>query len=148
MINQYKSLADCQLSPQCNQKLIDQFNYDERLRRRLQWRKVKRRLGLPKLEALLHAILDLRDEIREKRRSIDCVGNKWTGGPKWRPKAYRRKLRLFEVRYPWEGITWQASAVHIPKTQQGAKVVQNRQWLLKKKLITEKAVRVPGSGFE
>ena len=82
MINQYKSLADCQLYPQCNQKLIDQFNYDEHLRRRLRWRKMKRQLGLPKLGALLHAIMDLRDEIREKRRSIDCVGNKWIEGPR------------------------------------------------------------------
>ena len=57
---------------QRNQELIDQFNYDEQLWRRLQWRKVKRRVRFPKLGTLPHAILDLRDEIREKRRPVDC----------------------------------------------------------------------------
>jgi len=59
---------------QGNQELIDQFNQDEQLWRRLQWRKVKRRVRFPKLGALPHAILDLRDEMRERRRPSDCVG--------------------------------------------------------------------------
>jgi len=46
---------------QRNQELIDQFNCDEQLWHRLQWRKVKRRARFPKLGALSHAILDLRD---------------------------------------------------------------------------------------
>jgi len=61
---------------QRNQKLIDQFNRDEQLWHRLQWRKVKRRVRLPKLGALSHAILDLRDEMRERRRPADCIGRK------------------------------------------------------------------------
>ena len=59
---------------QGNQERIDQFNQDEQLWRRLQWRKVKRRVRFPKLGALPHAILDLRDEMRERRRPSDCVG--------------------------------------------------------------------------
>ncbi len=50
-------------------------------RRRLQWRKVKRRVSFPKLGALVHAILDMRDEMREKRRPVDCVSSKWIGDP-------------------------------------------------------------------
>ena len=65
---------------QRNQELIDQFNRDEQLWHRLRWRKVKRRVRFPKLGALSHAILDLRDEIREKRRPADCVGRKRIGG--------------------------------------------------------------------
>jgi len=53
---------------QRNQKLIDQFNRDKHRWPRLQWRKVKRRVRFPKLGALSHAILDLRDEMRERRR--------------------------------------------------------------------------------
>ena len=59
---------------QGKQDLIDQFNQDEQLWRRLQWRKLKRRVRFPKLGALPHAILDLRDEMRERRRPSDCVG--------------------------------------------------------------------------
>jgi len=66
---------------QGNQELIDQFNQDEQLWRRLQWRKVKRRVRFPKLGALPHTILDLRDEMRERRRPADCVSRKWIGGP-------------------------------------------------------------------
>jgi hypothetical protein len=62
---------------QSNQKLIDQVNYDEQLWRRLQWRKVKRRVRFPKLGMLPHAILDLRDEMRDKRRPVDCVSREW-----------------------------------------------------------------------
>jgi len=65
---------------QPNQELIDQFNRDERRRQRLQRRKLKRRVRFPKLGALCHAILDLRDEMREKRRPVDCVSSKWIGG--------------------------------------------------------------------
>ena len=65
---------------QRNQELIDRFNSDERRWRRLQWRKVKRRVRFPKLGALPHAILDLRDEMRERRRPADCVSSKWIGG--------------------------------------------------------------------
>jgi hypothetical protein len=66
---------------QRNQKLIDQFNRDEQRWRWLQWRKLKRRVRFPKLGALRHAILDLRDEMREKRQPADCVSSKWIGGP-------------------------------------------------------------------
>ena len=61
---------------QRNQELIDQFNCDEQLWYWLQWRKVKRRLRFLKLGALSHAILDLRDEIRERHRPADCIGRK------------------------------------------------------------------------
>ena len=64
---------------QRNQELIDQFNRDEQLRHRLQWRKVKRRVRFPKLGALSHDILDLGDEMRERRRPADCVGRKRIG---------------------------------------------------------------------
>jgi len=57
------------------QELIDQFNREEQRWRRLQWRKLKRRVRLPKLEALSHAMLDLRDEMIEKRRPVDCVSS-------------------------------------------------------------------------
>jgi len=66
---------------QPNQELIDQFNRDEQRRQRLQWRKLKRRVRFPKLGALRHDILDLRDETREKQRPVDCVGSKWIVGP-------------------------------------------------------------------
>jgi len=56
-----------------NQELIDQVNRDEHLWRWLQWRKVKRRVRFPKLGALSHAILDLRDEMREKLRPVNSV---------------------------------------------------------------------------
>ncbi len=65
----------------CNQELIDQFNRDEQRWRLLQWRKLKWRVRFPKLGALRHAILDLRDEMRERRRPVDCVSSKWIGGP-------------------------------------------------------------------
>jgi len=61
---------------QRNQELIDQFNRDEQLWYRLQWRKVKRRVRFPKLGELSHAILDLRDEMRERHRPADCIGRK------------------------------------------------------------------------
>jgi hypothetical protein len=61
---------------QRNQELIDQFNRDEQRWRWLQWRKVKRRVRFPKLGALPHAILDLRDEMRERLRPVDCIGRK------------------------------------------------------------------------
>jgi len=59
---------------QRNQEFIDQFNRDEQLWHRLQWRRVKRRVRFPKLGALSHAILDLADEMRERRRPANCVG--------------------------------------------------------------------------
>jgi len=65
---------------QRNQELIDQFNHDEQRWQRLQWRKLKRRVRFPKLGALLHAILDLRDEMRERRRPADCISRKLIGG--------------------------------------------------------------------
>jgi len=58
-----------------NQEFIDQFNRQEQRRRRLQWRKLKRRAKLSKLGAFPHAILDLLDEMREKRRPADCIGS-------------------------------------------------------------------------
>jgi len=61
---------------QCNKEFIDQFNRDAQLWYRLQWRKMKRRVRFPKLGALSHAILDLRDEIRERHRPADCIGRK------------------------------------------------------------------------
>ena len=61
---------------QRNQELIDQLNRDEQRWRRLQWQKVKRRVRFPKFGALSHAILDLRDEMREKQRPADCVSSK------------------------------------------------------------------------
>jgi len=64
---------------QRNQELIDQFNRDEQLWHRLQWRKVNRRVRFPKLGALSHAILDLGDEMRERRRPAYFVGRKWIG---------------------------------------------------------------------
>ena len=65
---------------QHNQGLIDQFNREEERRQQLLWRKLKRRVRFPKLGALRHGILDLRDEMREKRRPVDCVSRKWVGG--------------------------------------------------------------------
>jgi len=56
---------------QPNQELVDRFNRDEE-----RWR----RLRFPKLGALLHAILDLRDDLRERRRPADCVSREWIGG--------------------------------------------------------------------
>ncbi|MBW2005146.1 MAG: hypothetical protein JRI72_11165 [Deltaproteobacteria bacterium] len=61
---------------QRNQELIYQFNRDEQFWHRLQWRKVKRRVRFPKLGALSHAILDLRDEMRERHKPADCVSRK------------------------------------------------------------------------
>jgi len=61
---------------QRNQKLIDQFNCDEQLWHRLQWRMLKRRVKFPKLGALSHAMMDLRDEMRERRRPADCISLK------------------------------------------------------------------------
>ena len=61
---------------QRNQELIDQFNRDEQLWHRLQWRKLKRWVRFPKLGALSHAILDLRDEMRERHRPADRIGRK------------------------------------------------------------------------
>jgi hypothetical protein len=52
---------------QRNQELIDQFNRDEQRWWRLQWRKLKRQVRFSKLAALSHAILDMRDEMRERR---------------------------------------------------------------------------------
>jgi len=66
---------------QPNQELIDQFNHDEQRWQRLQWRKLQRRVRFPKLGALRHVILDLREKMREKRRPIDCVSRKLIGGP-------------------------------------------------------------------
>jgi len=65
---------------QRNQELIDQFNRDEERWRRLQWRKLMRRVRFPKLGALSHTILDLRDEIRERRRPKDCISHRWLEG--------------------------------------------------------------------
>jgi hypothetical protein len=62
---------------QRNQELIDQFNRDEQRWRRLQLRKVMRRVRFPKLGGSFHAILDLRDEMRERRRPADCISSKW-----------------------------------------------------------------------
>ena len=64
---------------QRNQELIDQFNCDEQRWRGLQWRKLKRRVRFPKLGALSHAMLDLRDEMRKRRRPADCIGRKRIG---------------------------------------------------------------------
>jgi hypothetical protein len=60
-------------------ELIDQFNLNEQRWRWLQWRKLKRRIRFPKLGTLSHAMLDLRDEMREKRRPADCIGRKRIG---------------------------------------------------------------------
>jgi len=61
---------------QRNQELVDQFNRDEDRWHRLQWRKVKRRVRFPKLGSWSHVILDLRDEMRERRQPVDCVSSK------------------------------------------------------------------------
>ena len=61
---------------QRNQELIDQFNRDEQCWRRLQVRKLKRRVRFPRLGESRHVILDLRDEMREKLRPVDCVSSK------------------------------------------------------------------------
>jgi hypothetical protein len=66
---------------QRDQEVIDQFKRDEQRWRLLQWRKLKRQVRFPKLGALRHDILDLRDEMRERRRPVDCVSSKWIGGP-------------------------------------------------------------------
>ncbi len=65
---------------QRNQELIDRFNCDEQRWRLLQRRKRKRRLRFPKLGEFRHLILDLRDEMRERRRPADCVSREWIGG--------------------------------------------------------------------
>jgi|GEM_PF-2592945 len=59
-----------------NQALIDQFNREEQIWYRLQLRKVKRRCRFPKLGALSHAILYMRDEMCERHRPADCIGRK------------------------------------------------------------------------
>jgi hypothetical protein len=64
---------------QRNQELIDQFNREEQHCHRLRCRKVKRRVRFPKLGALSHAMLDLLDELREKRRPAECVSRKQMG---------------------------------------------------------------------
>jgi hypothetical protein len=66
---------------QSNQELIDQFNREEQRCHRLRCRKVKRRVRLPKLGALSHAMLDLLDESREKRRPAECVSHKRIEAP-------------------------------------------------------------------
>ena len=66
------------------QELIDQFNREEHSRQQMKMRKLKRRIRFPKLEALHHALLDLMDEIRERRRPVDCISKKWTEGRKLR----------------------------------------------------------------
>ena len=66
---------------QRNQELIDQFNRQEQRCYRLRCRKVKRRVRLPKLGALSHAMLDRLDELREKRRAAECVSRKRIGAP-------------------------------------------------------------------
>lgn len=58
-----------------NEEFIDQFNRQAKRRHRLQWRKLKRRMKLPKLGAFPHAIPDLRDEMREKQRPVDCISS-------------------------------------------------------------------------
>lgn len=63
-----------------DQALIDQFNADEHRRQQRQWRKKKRRLRFARLGELRHLMLDLRDEMRERRRPADCVSRKWIGG--------------------------------------------------------------------
>jgi len=66
---------------QRNQELIDRFNQNEHRWRRLQWRKLEQRGRSPKLGTLPHVILDLWDDMRERRRPVDCVSRKWIGGP-------------------------------------------------------------------
>ena len=51
---------------------VEQFNRDEQRWRLLQWRKLKRRVRFPKLGVSSHAILDLRDEMRERRSQAGC----------------------------------------------------------------------------
>ena len=63
-----------------DQDIIDQFNADEHRFRQRQLRKRKRRLRFPKLGEFRHLILDLRDEMRERRRPADCVSREWIGG--------------------------------------------------------------------
>ena len=58
-----------------NQKLILQFNQQEQRWQQLQWSKLERRIRFPKLGAFSHAILDLRDEICEKQRPMDCISS-------------------------------------------------------------------------
>ena len=65
---------------QRNLELIDQFNREEQSWRRLQRRKLKRRVRFPNLGALQYAILELLDELREKRRPADCINNKLEEG--------------------------------------------------------------------
>jgi hypothetical protein len=62
---------------QRHQQLIDQFNRDEQGWRRRQWHKLKRRRKFPKLGAGRHAILDMLDEMGDKKAPVDCVGSKW-----------------------------------------------------------------------
>jgi hypothetical protein len=64
---------------QRNLELIDQFNREEQHCHRLWFRKVKRRVRFSKLGALSHAMLDLLDELREKRRPAECVSRKRIG---------------------------------------------------------------------
>jgi hypothetical protein len=59
-----------------DQDTIDQFNADEHRWRQRQWRKRKRRVRFPALSELQHLMLDLRDEMRERRRPADCVSRK------------------------------------------------------------------------
>ncbi|RLB31480.1 MAG: hypothetical protein DRG87_02275, partial [Deltaproteobacteria bacterium] len=60
--------------------LIAQFNRAEQRWHQLQRRKLKRRVRFPKLGVSFHAMLDQRDEIREKRRPADCISSKWIEG--------------------------------------------------------------------
>jgi len=52
---------------QANQQLIDQFNTDEQILERRQRRRLERRLNHAKLGAMHHAILDMLDELDERK---------------------------------------------------------------------------------
>ena len=85
-LTRHKNDDDRLKSPmlQRDQELIDQFNREEQSRQQFQRRKLKRRVRFPKLESWHHALLDMLDEIRERRSPADCISSKWTKGRKMR----------------------------------------------------------------
>ncbi|MDD5227104.1 MAG: hypothetical protein PHV97_07995 [Candidatus Omnitrophica bacterium] len=59
-----------------NRELIDQFNKEEQKRRRLEKKKLQRRVLFPKLSERFHKTLDRWDEFLEKLTPADCISRK------------------------------------------------------------------------
>lgn len=60
-----------------NQEIIEPFNRDAQRYEDLRQRKLLRRFRFPKLSSQQYDILDTLDELREKRKPVNCVSQKW-----------------------------------------------------------------------